>query len=115
MDGRLQNFREDFAGAVSIWIVTGEGRRYQREEKALTHLSIRLFMKQRAVYIWVCPVKFAFFPADWYLSTFRMTSGAGRKVRNVRLNTGAVKKCKSFFHSPFFRLAYRFRKFSKWQ
>ena len=21
-------------------------------------------MKQRAVYIWVCPVKFAFFPAD---------------------------------------------------
>ena len=27
-------------------------------------------MKQRAVYIGVCPVKFAFFPADWYLAAF---------------------------------------------
>ena len=30
----------------------------------MTHLSIRLFMKQRAVYIWVCPVTFAVFPAN---------------------------------------------------
>jgi hypothetical protein len=29
MDGRLQDFREDFAGAVSIWIVTEEEKRYQ--------------------------------------------------------------------------------------
>jgi len=29
MDGRLQDFRGDFAGAVSIGIVTGEGKRYQ--------------------------------------------------------------------------------------
>ena len=27
-------------------------------------------MKQRAVYIWVCPVTFAFFPTDWYLAAF---------------------------------------------
>ena len=40
MDGRLQNFREDFAGAVSIWIVTGEGRRYQGREQSWQGRSI---------------------------------------------------------------------------
>jgi len=29
MDGRLQDFRRDIAGAVSIWIVMGKGKRYQ--------------------------------------------------------------------------------------
>jgi len=29
MDGRLQDFRKNFAGVVSIGIVTGEGKRYQ--------------------------------------------------------------------------------------
>ena len=29
-----------------------------------------VFIKQRAVYIWGRPVKFAFFPADWYLAAF---------------------------------------------
>ena len=70
MDRRLQDFRKDFAGAVSIGIVMGEGRRYQKGKKALTHLSIRLFMKQRAVYILVCLAIFAVLPADWYLAAF---------------------------------------------
>jgi hypothetical protein len=41
MDGRLQDFREDFAGAVSIGIVTGEEKRYQGEKKTLIHLLNR--------------------------------------------------------------------------
>jgi hypothetical protein len=34
MDGRLQDFWEDFVGAVSIWIVMGERRRYQGREQS---------------------------------------------------------------------------------
>jgi hypothetical protein len=40
MDGRLQDFREDFAGAVSIGIVMGEGKRYQGREQSWRERSI---------------------------------------------------------------------------
>jgi len=40
MDGRLQDFRGDFAGAVSIGIVTGMGTRYQGREQSWRGRSI---------------------------------------------------------------------------
>jgi len=40
MDGRLQDFRGDFAGAVSIWIVTEEGKRYQGRKQSWQGRSI---------------------------------------------------------------------------
>jgi hypothetical protein len=45
MDGRLQDFRGDFAGAVSIGIVTGAGKRYQGEKKIQIYSSVWLFIK----------------------------------------------------------------------
>ena len=49
-----------------------------------TDLFIGLALhKMRAVHILVCPAIFAFLPADWDLSTFRMTREAGRKVCNA--------------------------------
>ena len=64
MDGRLQDFRGDFAGAVSIWIVTGEGRRYQawREynkrnivgqfiKEVFNMIEVNLFWSRLSIYV----------------------------------------------------------------